>query len=142
MLTAISLRTEHYAVQKNIKPNRETVAILKHGTAVGPGREAAAAESLLRAVVVVACCALAVAGAPNPLIRSKNGVVVNFGKHYVELAVASSTGFRVSIATDQPDGPVSSPIVVHQPNLPSFTPISNGLSVRVCVCVCLCLCDD
>ena len=101
-----------------------------------------AAESLLRAVVVVACCALAVAGAPNPLIRSKNGVVVNFGKHYVELAVASSTGFRVSIATDQPDGPVSSPIVVHQPNLPSFTPISNGLSVRVCVCVCLCLCDD
>ncbi|EGD72843.1 hypothetical protein PTSG_04572 [Salpingoeca rosetta] len=78
------------------------------------------------AVLAVLLLPAAVAAAPRPLVRSSHGVVVQFGKHYVELAVASKSGFRVSIATTSPDGGVSSPMIVEQSSLPSFTPISKG----------------
>eukprot|EP00056_Hartaetosiga_gracilis_P010544 m.156347 g.156347 ORF g.156347 m.156347 type:complete len:842 (+) comp13338_c0_seq2:110-2635(+) len=60
-------------------------------------------------------------------VASPHGIIVPFNKNFVELAVASKSGFRVSISKDvSPTGAVPSPIVDTQTDYASFTKISNG----------------
>eukprot|EP00049_Salpingoeca_infusionum_P005768 m.96641 g.96641 ORF g.96641 m.96641 type:complete len:838 (+) comp13076_c0_seq1:67-2580(+) len=60
-------------------------------------------------------------------LASPNGVVIQMNGHYVELAVASKSGFRVSISNDTIKGGVPTPIVAWDEIQPaSFTPITNG----------------